>query len=113
MSGRSDNITELKRIVHLLSGNQSTDVCDVSHKECPYAVGDLSVPRIVKVSRIATSSAKQNFRLEFCDGSLKGIHVDQTCLLIYIIGLGNEVVTACRYLFRLSLMAMGQVTTMS
>ena len=113
MSSRSDNINILKRVVHLLSSNKSTDVSDISHKQCSDAVGNLSISRVIKVSRIAASSAKQNLWLEFCDGSLECIHVDQTCFLIDIIGLGNEVVTACRYLFRLSLMTMGQVTTMS
>ena len=113
MSSRSDNINVLKGVVHLLSGNKSTDVSDVSHKQCSDAVCDLSIPRVIKVSWIATSSAKQNLRLEFCDGSLECIHVDQPSLLIDIVGLGNEVVTACRYLFGLSLMPMGQVSTMS
>ena len=113
VSGRRDNVTELERVVHLLSGDQSADVRNVSHKERSNAVGDLPVPRVVKVSGIATGSAQQNFRLEFCDGSLECIHVDHTRLLIDKIGLGNEVVTACRYLFRLSLMTVGQVTTVS
>ena len=113
MSSRSDNINVLKGVVHLLSSNKSTDVSDVSHKQCSYAVCDLSISCVIKVSWIATCSTKQNLRLEFCDGSLERIHVDQPSLLIDIIGLGNEVVTACRYLFRLSLMTMSQVTTMS
>ena len=113
MSSRSDDINVLERVVHLLRGNKSTDVGDISHKQCSNAVGNLSVPCIVKVSRISTGSTKQDLWLEFSDGSLKCIHVDQPSLLVDIIGLGNEVVTACRYLFSLSLMSVGQVTAMS
>jgi len=113
MSSRCHNIAMLEWIAHALSCNKSTDMGDISHKISSYTICDFSISCVIEVSRIATSTTEQYVRPELGDCSCESVHIDQTCLCIYVVWLGDEVMATSGNLFGLSLMTMSEMTSMS
>ena len=92
MRRRRHNIAKFEWIVHLLCSDKATDMSNVSHQVGSYAVSDLTIASVVKISRIATGTAEKNIWLELCHSRLKRVHVDDTRFFVHKVGLAHEVV---------------------
>jgi len=95
MRRRCYDIAVFKWIVHLLGRDKSADVCDISHQEGTDTVSDLAIACVVKISWIATGATEKYVWTKLSHYLLQHVHVNDTCLLVHIIWLTNEVVTGC------------------
>lgn len=107
---RGHDIAELEWIVHLLRGDKTANVCDVSHEVGTHTVGNLSITSVIEISGVATGTTEKNIWAELSHSRLKRVHVNDTSLLVYKVWLADKVVARSGYLFGLGLMSMGQVT---
>ena len=87
MSRRGHDVTVLEWIIHALSCDKSTDMCDIGHQIGSNTVSNFPVPSVVEISRITTGTAQQDVRSKFCHNTLKNIHIDLACLSVHIVGL--------------------------
>ena len=89
-SGGHD-IAVLERVVHLLRGNKTTDMRNISHEVRTDTVGNLAIACVIKIPRVATGATEENIWAELGHSCLKCVHVNETSLLVDKVRLADKV----------------------
>ncbi|RUS23247.1 hypothetical protein BC937DRAFT_89717 [Endogone sp. FLAS-F59071] len=109
VSSGCDDVTEVEGIRGFLTGHEARDVGDVGHEVSAVEVSDFAETGVVPFTRVGRSTADEELGTEEEGVALESIIVDQTGLVVNLIGHGFEVDGGRRYLLLGSLVAVGQV----
>ena len=96
----------LERVVHLLRGDQATDVSDVCHKVGTHAVSNLAIACVIEVSGVATCATEEYIWAKLGHSRLERVHVDDTSLFVDKVRLADKVMARRRYFLRFRLVSV-------